>query len=154
MDGVLVNFPSDDNKYKSKQEFWDNVLLDEEFWENLPAYNGAVDLVIFCLNNFETVDILTAAPKEDPRAYGGKINWLKFHLGHLFKKIEVNIVTRKNKQFFAGPNSLLVDDKETNCREFNLRGGGFVLHRSIEETVNELKNLVLSEKYEYPMPRF
>lgn len=141
MDDVLVDFSSSIPRQESKDRFWTTVLSIDDFWEKLKPTAHSLELVDFCVKNFEFVSILSAVSKEDGRAWAGKFNWLNNNLNGLIDNLSVNFVDRRNKKCFADVYSLLVDDKKENCHEFWLAGGQFILHTDCLSTLEQLKNL-------------
>ena len=56
--------------------------------------------------------------------------------------VKVNAVCRKHKQnYCTGPEDILIDDREKTIREWRNLGGTGILHRSAEETLEELERM-------------
>jgi hypothetical protein len=50
---------------------------------------------------------------------------------------------RNQKQLFAAPDKILIDDMEQTINEWNKGGGIGILHTSADNTIKELKKLGL-----------
>lgn len=148
MDGVITDFigainkvhrkenPFDDPKNRgvyaveklwkmTAKEFW-KPADSMEFWEGLektPEADWIVDIVIgrFGLNN---VAILTA-PSLFDGCMAAKKRWMERHYPLLAKRII--FCAAGVKEFLAGPNKVLVDDRDSNIIEFQKAGGVGVL---------------------------
>lgn len=103
----------------SNTEFWKpiNTL---EFWKYLPAFPWMQSLV-------EMVDKhawhICTAPSLAPECIAGKTAWLKRHFGRHM----TNTFFGKDKWLLAGPDRLLIDDNDENCRLFREAGGTAIL---------------------------
>jgi hypothetical protein len=53
----------------------------------------------------------------------------------------INLVMRSQKQTYASPASILIDDYEKNTKEFTARGGTGITFKSANQTIAELKKL-------------
>ena len=51
--------------------------------------------------------------------------------------------SRANKQLFAEPNRILIDDMQKTIDEWNAKGGTGIFHSSAANTITELKKLGL-----------
>lgn len=69
----------------------------------------------------------------------GKQKWVLDHLGE-FKTIVVASSTDKQKYSVQG--NILIDDLDSNIREWNQRGGIGILHRNAAETLVNLKEII------------
>ena len=150
MDGVLVDFMQGMNnelnlKKDPSQDEINNFLstehgISKEFWSSLEWMPGGKQLWN-TLKKLNT-EILSACPgncKSQPGVVSGKKIWLKNNL-----KITkgINIVLRKDKKNFAGPNAILIDDYKKNIKEWEAAGGVGIHHTNVKKTLSEL------EKYE------
>lgn len=101
-----------------QQEFIEH--MDYEFWDTLPLMPDAsliVDLVIKAFGR-PNICILTK-PLDTIGCLEGKKSWLKRN----FPMIMDNWLFGNNKNFCSHSNSLLIDDNEKHCREFQQAGG-------------------------------
>lgn len=109
--------------------------------KNSPAYYATMPMMqdagvlLNYIKNFP-VEILSHAT--DEYAAEGKLAWLQNN------KIDYNpILVNKSsdKANFADHNSILIDDKPENIKQFRDAGGIGILHKSANETIAELQKL-------------
>ena len=144
MDGVLVDFDNEFERnhgvlpYKlPREELWQIVLDTKDYWVNLPKLDGADKLVKY-LNKFG-FQILTGLPQYGfDKAQKEKKQWLKNHYG-----IEDGVICclSKDKQNYGKPKDILIDDRIANIERWEKMGGIGILHTSVDETINKLKEL-------------
>lgn len=81
----------------------------------------------------------------NPESNVGKTAWLKKH-GITFKP---NLVShREDKAKFAGPDAIMIDDRQDVIDEFKAAGGIGLLHTSATDTINKLKEILgVKEKF-------
>lgn len=108
----------------AEHEFWGGFKKD--FWENIPIYPWAHQLVRTCedIVGVENVGILTHPEKRSDGCYDGKKAWIRTHLGPDYVD---RLVAGQAKKFCARPTTLLIDDSEKNGRSFVRAGGKFYL---------------------------
>ena len=141
MDGVLVDFYSQAAKIQanSKTQFWKQVAkIGINFWTEMNEIPGMKDLIVALdVNNVE-LNILSKLPITDTgNALAGKAIWLSQHYPNIFTHI---ILTKGNKRAFA-KDSLLIDDKETNVKSWELRGGkAYLFDGDVDKLTKFLKN--------------
>ena len=109
--------------------FWRDIPWTKngkEFWSEIKKYNPT---------------ILTAVPNNSVSsgARKGKEIWIDRNLGKNIKRL---IVLRKEKQQYAEPNSILIDDMKKNCVEWKNKGGIAIQYISNEKTMKKLKELI------------
>lgn len=104
------------------------------FFESLEWIEGGRELLDFSLANFKLVRILTSAGtgKDWVRfkeVQAGKLQWLSVNAPQIQKKniIVVPFANLKAARH-ADVNRILVDDKDTTIKNWNLRGGIGILH--------------------------
>ena len=88
-------------------------------------------------------NILSAYSKRDINSKRDKLLWVTKNLGRLPRK-NILIVLRKDKKRFAvsdGTPNILIDDYDKNINEWKNAGGIGILHKSIPNTIGELKKL-------------
>jgi len=149
MDGVIVNFtvpalrkhgvtirdeseyPADCewdilqacNKLRGQQsltpltapEFWD--ALDYDFWYDLPLYSLAYAFVKH-LEQWGDIYFATT-PTLSSDCVAGKYDWVKKH----FPEYRSKMFICAHKEMLAGPNTILIDDRDKNCEAFDEAGG-------------------------------
>lgn len=142
MDGVLVDFNKGyleltgielDGTYQSTEEFWNPInSKGKEFWENLDWMPDGQRLWYYIE---EFYPIILSSPSR--RGYGsreGKKNWVDRELPGTPLLLEYSF----NKRKYASPESILIDDRDTNIEQWIESGGIGILHTSTEETIKEL----------------
>jgi hypothetical protein len=76
--------------------------------------------------------------------------WVRNHkLG-----VKLNLAYSKNKQKYAAPNHILIDDRKDNIEDWESKGGIGILHTSTENTIACLKKREYCKvKYDFPTQR-
>ena len=114
----------------SARDFWEPVVADSDFWFNLketPEAQGIVDVALQTFGR-DHCCILTAPNMDDPHCVPGKNWWIAKHFP-VFKKDAAkgyhtgNILFGSAKQFLAGPDRVLIDDRDRNIDEFRQWSG-------------------------------
>lgn len=141
VDGVLADFasaasrvhkrtnpysiPENFGKYNMEQ-IWGMPVsefvapLDYDFWANLPLMEHAHSIANHLIQFFgpHNICILTK-PVPTYGCLEGKRDWLNKHFPHLMS----NWMIGTNKTFTSHVNSLLIDDNERHCYDFQQAGG-------------------------------
>jgi hypothetical protein len=155
MDGVLCDFearfehfaglsPDEyrkeiSQKYGEKQVdkmFWN--LIDKQigvrFWRGIPWMPGGKQLWEYIKPYNPT---LLSSPSWDESSRMGKSLWVKDHIPGtplIFRQA-------KQKSDFAGPNKILIDDREDTIMSWKSKNGIGILYKNTDQTINELKQL-------------
>jgi len=152
MDGVLTDF---ENQAKKVHPDWIKIhkkdpdmawkMLNEIgfsiFWSTMMWMSDGRKLWEF-IKPYNPV-ILTAIPSLNmDKSKSGKIEWIIKHLGWEYVN-SAKIVRAVEKQKYAKPNYILIDDKDKNIRQWRNMNGVGILHKSAYKTINELKDLIL-----------
>ena len=106
---------------------WSELVRDQRMYAKLQLKDGAIELVEWCKNYIEKVDgeifFLTAIPRKNnfPYAIQDKVHWCDKH----FPGIPVFFGPRsEDKQnYVKGYNSILIDDRADNCKQWIEAGG-------------------------------
>ena len=156
MDGVLADFDrgvrelcgmeAQDQGMRSPAMddlMWKEIKKIDHFYDRLELMPGAKEMFDAVYRACgDRCEILTGIPKERRgilTAAEDKKNWMKRILSD---RIKVNICYRAEKILkCTGPGTILIDDLKKNIDEWREAGGTGILHRSAEETMNELKKL-------------
>jgi len=137
-------------------KFWDgkfpfsvvNGLCSQEFWSNLAWMHDGWRLLhgrAGIMSKFDDITILTA-PMPNPGSWTGKYLWVEKNMPAKFlKNIIMSVVP---KSLLAGPDTLLIDDKDENIAEFVAAGGCGILvprpwnelHGWADEALQVVKN--------------
>lgn len=108
--------------YMSQEHFWTCIHAQSCFWEDLPVYPWAHELVE-ALRSFGGV-VFCSDPSHDDESASGKIKWLKRH-GFVTKGDPDCFVLLRDKYLLSKPGTVLVDDSTYNCQMFTgLHGQG------------------------------
>lgn len=145
MDGVLTDFvrgmcrlhfkknPYLDSNYcgfyfneawgMESKEFWENA--DYKFWSNLDwtTYGRAIFKFVHERFGPENTCILTA-PCETEGCFDGKMSWIREYLPRAYRR---QFLVGSAKEFCAGPDRVLIDDRDENCLAFYKAGGHSIL---------------------------
>lgn len=167
MDGVMVDFIGGINKiFDLPKEFpppkadglpqWNwfenygltgkqvNYVCNIDFWANLEWMHDGKQILDAVESRFRDIYLLTT-PMPNPGSGTGKMLWVNKHLPRYSKR---TIITQTPKSLFAGPDRLLIDDKDSNVAEFVAAGGvGILVPRPwnelsgwADETLQVVKN--------------
>jgi 5'(3')-deoxyribonucleotidase len=162
MDGVLVDFRrgvceifrrDDPSTNWAFWESWDgitfanvNAKCNDYFWKYLDwTHEGReIEEAVRCEFDSNNIRLLTT-PMDHPGSWTGKAMWVNRHLSLYNKRL---IVTQVPKHEFAGPDTLLIDDKDQNIEEFRAAGGQGILvprpwnklHAWSDKTLEVVKN--------------
>ena len=160
MDGVLADFDrgvnelcglrassqdGKDNDPGYDDRMWEAIRKVDHFYGRLKLMPGAKEMFDLLYGKYgDRCEILTGIPKPKrgiAEAGEDKTAWVKRLLSD---RIRVNIVYREEKpRFCRGRESVLIDDREGNIREWEEMGGTGILHVSAEKTLAELKRAKL-----------
>lgn len=161
MDGVLADFNGFAAQVlDSKVELDENSRWSQEQWEQLAQIDNLY-LELRCMPHAEKlVDvarrfrdelgwdlyILTAVPRNNhvPNSFYDKVIWAQRHFPDLVVRFGPY---SQDKQQHCTKGDLLVDDRESNLREWEARGGLTVAVKAGEysRAINRLKNLLEQE---------
>lgn len=155
MDGVIADFerklsellgePFDNERFKSDKKYknatWKVVSKHQkqggEVWYELEPMADTPQLWNYIAKY--NPEILSATGSSHFKGKGQKERWIKKHFG---PSVRVNIVTGANdKQQFAAPNHILIDDSARAINPWVAAGGIGILHTSATNTIQQLKKL-------------
>ena len=134
-------------------ESWEGVTTDDidkkctlPFWSNLHWTHDGREIEEAVRMKFGSASIyLLTTPMPNSGSWSGKARWVNKHLSLYNKRL---IVTPAPKSLLAGPDTLLIDDKDENIAEFVAAGGQGILvprpwnelHGWADETLQMVKN--------------
>lgn len=126
-ESALGKFDMDEIWGMSPREFWEPINNHPEFWRGLKKTLEADHIVDLAVSWFgvDNVAILTA-PSMDPSCVPGKREWV----GAAFQRypqLKQQMIFTAAKKFLAGPDRLLIDDRDRNVEEFVAGGGHAIL---------------------------
>lgn len=110
-------------EYMDEEEFGKRINSTMYFWDDLPVYPWAHELVDYLKTKGDIV--YCTSPGNHDEAATGKLNWLRRH-GFLSKHSK-NYVLTHYKWLLAGRDRILVDDSDQQCVHFDQMGGAVVL---------------------------
>jgi hypothetical protein len=149
IDGVIADFDArfrelakmSPDQYEEKygiEKFWN--FIDNEigvrFWVGIPWMQDGKQLWEYIKKYKPT---LLSAPSRNNESRLGKRLWVKKHI----PGTKLVLASRVNKQDYAKPNAILIDDRPDTIVEWENKGGVGILHKSAEETIQKLKSLDL-----------
>ena len=149
MDGVLVDFnerfkrfsdgipPIEYEQKFGKEKFWE--LIDGtgvRFWVGMDWMSDGKQLWNY-IKKYEP--ILLSSPSRSNYSRMGKRIWRKRNL----PSTKLILAQAANKQNYADPDSILIDDRESNIDQWIKAGGIGILHTNTASTINKLKELGL-----------
>ena len=149
MDGVLVDFnnrfkrfsggihPSDYEQKYGIEKFWE--LIDStgvRFWVGMPWMSDGKQLWDYIKNHNP---LLLSSPSRADHSRMGKRIWRKRNL----PSTKLVLAYAANKQNYATPDSILIDDRESNIDQWVKAGGIGILHTDTASTIKKLKELGL-----------
>jgi 5'(3')-deoxyribonucleotidase len=131
MDGVLADFFYVNNAYKI-------CAFKKDFFLNLKPIQKNVNALIKLIENGFQVKILTKTPNEN--ANQQKIKWLEKHIPQLKKEniicinkgMKITYIKENEKQ-----NAILLDDNDTNLKQWVKYGGFKAIKITKEITIDE-----------------
>lgn len=112
-------------------EFWEPIHeAGERFWvdlQPLPWHADLIDqLAIKFGSRWDQHFYVVTGPLRLLESYSGKARWLKNYFGSHFDRF----CPTTYKELFARDNTVLIDDREENCRKFIAAGGSAILFPS------------------------
>jgi 5'(3')-deoxyribonucleotidase len=147
LDGVMANFD---------KAWYDSYGFTKDDWEyrqehvakkapffflELEEMPDAVKLWKYLVKSDAELKVLTARPKRiwtNGEADEQKRTWFA---KRFCPKTEVIVCYGEEKQKYAGPTTILIDDRVRNVAQFSFAGGIGILHRDAKHTIQYLKEI-------------
>lgn len=157
MDGVLADFdkhfenthnmhPSAYEKAHGTEAFWKSIIGTDKYWENIPPFPYAQEMLDFIFEHFEHVSILSAPSNSDyERTIREKRTWLNKNV-KMPCGTHVPAIFRKDKHVYAAGGAILIDDFENKVKKWNSHGGFAIHHKNWEDTKRALETLLERER--------
>lgn len=149
MDGVLCDFNTQFIKFSDgidpkiyegmygKDGFWDLInKIGVKFWAGMPWMSGGKKLWSYIEKYTPS---LLSAPSYDDSSKIGKRLWVKNNL----PGAKLILAPAIEKQEYASPNHILIDDFDRNIEQWVNKGGIGILYKNTNQTIRELKKLNL-----------
>jgi hypothetical protein len=149
MDGVITDFdesfkkasdgiaPRDYEKKFGINKFWG--LIDSKgvgFWVGMPYMSDGEQY----WNYIKDYDVeLLSSPSRSESSRLGKRLWVRNNM----PGVKLTLAYSADKQKYAAPNHILIDDRKSNIDQWVSRGGVGILHTSTADTIRQLKKLGL-----------
>jgi len=149
MDGVLCDFDKrfmefsngiPPSRYESefgKKAFW--KLISEKgvgYWVGIPWMPDGKQLWNYIKPYNPS---LLSAPSMEESSRLGKRLWVRNNI----PGTKLILRSAEQKQEFANPNAILIDDRTSNIEQWRAKGGIGIMHTSANETIKQLKKLGL-----------
>lgn len=148
LDGVLADFDKaaerilgTDNIYRwefvhGQEEFWRLLNSSRGFFRDMEIMPGAEHLLRAAKGHY--IAILTALPKTNGELVADqKRRWVEQWLG----AYKVITCLTHEKPNYCKPGDILIDDRAVNKRRWEAKGGKFVLHENVGNTLAQLESL-------------
>ena len=119
-----------DGKFADKK---DATILNEKYW---PLFE--VEMYVTEVAKKYDVELLSSPSRSETSRLGKRL-WVRNNL----PGIKLTLAQAYNKQNYAEPNHILIDDRKSNIEQWRDKGGIGILHTSAEDTINQLKQLGL-----------
>lgn len=143
LDGVLADF---DTGYKKQfgidasRELdnvdWKLVESTENFYKNLPPMSGFEQL--WEIAERHNPIILTGIPDSVAEALDNKRAWVDKHIG---RHVRVIGCKSRDKSLYCEPGDVLLDDWEKYMNLWIAKGGRWITHRNIADSVSAISEL-------------
>jgi hypothetical protein len=147
MDGVLVDFDRGYQELTGMTTQQADAIGGDTFWEPLIQAGAKWWITLNWMPDGKQLwnyikkytPILLSAPSKQESSRLGKRVWVKRELP------DVKLILRpaSQKQQYASPTSILIDDREKNIDQWEAAGGIGILHTSTANTIEQLKQLGL-----------
>jgi hypothetical protein len=143
LDGVMASFDARVIKLSGKhpkeflrsKDLWNVVMGDKDFFLSLELMPDADDLWRYCKQYHPT--FLTGAPPGD-HTKAQKRLWVEQKFGPEYITI---VLPKREKQLYAGPLKVLVDDTKINIDQWIAAGGIGILHKDVWDTISQLEDI-------------
>jgi len=135
-DFLKLKFPNGDQWARIPDDKWAELKRNSRFYRDLPIKEGAHDLVNYCRDAVadglaDDIRFLTALPHNDDMPYASydKVLWAI----ERFERIPVLFGPySKDKWRHCTPGDILIDDRTSNCMEWENAGGHAHVYRNWE----------------------
>lgn len=154
LDGVLVDLVSGlSGVVGEKMDSANNDVFRKHYYKLVASLNHK-DLMSFWTNLPPTKDCMTiwnslkhlqplilTAVTDSMVTCEGKKNWVEKHLQIPRERVFCACKSRE-KQNYASPNTILIDDYDKNIEQFKEKGGHGILHTRTKKTLKELAKIL------------
>lgn len=126
-----------EDKYGTR-EFWKKINSEKTFFADLEMMDGAHE-IYDAVKHLNPI-FLTGAPS-NIRSYDQKRNWVERFFG---KEQKVIICKSSEKSLYCNPGDLIIDDMDKHMQKWLDKGGLWILHKSVNDTLEKLEALGIS----------
>jgi 5'(3')-deoxyribonucleotidase len=155
MDGVVADFDAEASKIIGRSHSanerwpdhdWIKLRAFPRFYRDLPLMPDARRLVATVLDLADQtnrdVRFLTAVPQDNdfPWAFQDKVTWKQRHFGDI--PIWFGPYSH-DKQLWARPGDILIDDRRSNIEQWQAAGGHGILHHGdVDQSLDQLRTII------------
>ena len=147
MDGVLVDFDRGYQELTGMTTQQADAIGGDTFWEPLTKAGAKWWITLNWMPDGKQLwdyikkynPILLSAPSREDSSKLGKRVWVKREL----PGVKLILKYASQKQEYASPTSILIDDRQKNIDQWEAAGGIGILHTSTANTIEQLKQLGL-----------
>ena len=147
MDSVLVDFDRGYQELTGMTTQQADAIGGDTFWEPLIKAGAKWWITLNWMSDGKQLwdyikkynPILLSAPSREESSKLGKRVWVKREL----PGVKLILRYAPQKQEYAAPTSILIDDREKNIEQWEAAGGIGILHTSAANTIEQLKQLGL-----------
>ncbi len=135
-------------------EYWKRQS--PEFWATMPWTDYGQELLACCEANIGIDYCRVLSTPANGDSASGKLWWLEYNMPYYIDKRNYHLT--KHKHEIAGPNKLLLDDNDSNIRDWRMHGGKAILiptkynskhmDLGIDSVKDEIRNFVNSREPE------
>ncbi len=140
LDGVFADFDAavarmfgKPSEQVPRREMWARIFRTRGFWSDLAMMPGA-DMLWERVRRYDPV-FLTGVLKGDRTCEPSKIAWVRQRFG----TDRVICCMARDKPSYGKPGDILVDDRISNVDAWTAMGGHGILHRTVPDTIAELR---------------
>jgi PAS domain-containing protein len=147
MDGVLVDFDRGYQELTGITAKHADAQGVDKFWEPLTKAGAAFWIKLKWMSDGKQLwdyikkynpELLSAPSREESSKLGKRV-WVKREL----PGVKLILKYASQKQEYASPTSILIDDREKNIKQWEAAGGIGIFHTSAADTIKQLKQLGL-----------
>jgi hypothetical protein len=145
MDGVLTDFAKafkntagfdvkDSNVGDNDSVYIILQNVSEEFWSKMAWMPDGKEL----WNYVKKLNVvICSTPIDNDACRVGKRKWCRDNLG-----AQIKVILTAEKEKYANPNNILIDDREKVIKKWVKAGGISILHKNAKDTIKQLKKIL------------
>ena len=145
MDGVICDWDNafhkisdlniDDKSPENQAKIWAVINVQpENYWSNIEWTADGKEL----WNYLKPYNVkICSKPARGEGCRIGKNAWCEKHLGS-----QVPVILTADKEKWATPTSILIDDRPNNISKWIAAGGIGILHKNTKDTIKQIENIL------------